>query len=135
MSVSLSGWANERLVGPLAVAVVVAATLWMNLSSDDGNGGTGPAIVCAAVSVVAGLVVFGRIVPRSRSGRGPARAALYMSIAAFVSVAAFWSGLPFVLAPAALVLVAYSERDRDTNIAVVLSTIAILLAAAGAIFG
>jgi hypothetical protein len=136
MSVSVSGWANERLAGPVAVVVALAATLFANLSSEDGNGGTGPAIVCAAAVLIAGGVVYGLIVPRARRGARLSRAAMYMGIAAFVSVLAFWSGLPLVIAPAAIVLAASAPaRDRDATIAYVLATIAIVLTVVGLVFG
>ncbi len=58
----------------------------------------------ALIAVVTG-VVFGWAVPRSLAGDRPGRAGLaYAVIAALLVLPAFWTGLPFVLGVAAVIL-------------------------------
>lgn len=74
--------------------------------------------VGAAISVAAALLLFGRLIPRLRTapavGNRPARVGLVTSILAALSAFVAWLGLPYVLAPAA-VLMGRMGRERAAH--------------------
>ena len=90
-------------VGLLAVALAAAALAVANfVSTEPGeNGGAGAYAVTLALSLVVAAAVFGWAIPRTER---PGHVGLAVGAIGLLSVAAFWSGLPYVLGPAAIVL-------------------------------
>jgi len=95
--------APSSLTGALAPIGLVVAGLIIFAGNYDvrkgENGGTGPAIGTAIICVVLTAVLFAVVVPRARNAN---RAALVLGVLAFVSLAAFWSGVTPVFAAAAI---------------------------------
>jgi hypothetical protein len=95
---------RERLIGVLAGAVAVAIAIY-------GVYGDGQApqnqkdtlwqVIVLLLVVTA--VVFGAVLPWAMK-RSPEKAGLIVSILGFLSIAAFWSGLPIVLGGAGATL-------------------------------
>jgi hypothetical protein len=119
--------ANERLVGPIAVAIALGAVAVANFAGSGDNGGAGAFAICVVVSLAAGGLVFGRVVPRAKAGSRPGRTALVLAVVSVVCLAAFWSGLPQVLAPAAIVAGLARPRNGESTAAVVLASVAYVL--------
>lgn len=93
---------NQLLGAGLAAAVLTAVALAAaNFAAAGEQGGGIEYAGTLAFSLTVGLALFGWVIPRS--GR-PARAGLIIGLLALLSLAAFWSGLPYVLGPAAIVL-------------------------------
>lgn len=95
---------RSRIIG--LVAAVVAALLAVYAVYGDSQApqhqkDTLPSVV-VSVLVVAALV-YGLLVPWAAK-RSPGKAGLIVSIIGFLSMAAFWSGLPIVLGSAGAVL-------------------------------
>jgi hypothetical protein len=89
--------------GMLAVALAAAALAVANfVSTEPGENGGGVAYtVTLGISLIVAAGVFGWAIPRSER---PAHVGLVVGAIGLLSVAAFWSGLPYVLGPAAVVL-------------------------------
>jgi hypothetical protein len=118
---------NERVAGPIAVAVALGAVAVANFAGSGDNGGAGPFAICAVISLAVAALVFGRVVPRAKAGSRPGRTALVLAILSVVSLAAFWSGLPQILAPAAIVVGLARPRSGESTAAVVLGSVAYAL--------
>jgi hypothetical protein len=77
------------------------------------------------------LALFGWVVPHTDR---PARAGLIVGLLAILSLAAFWSGLPYVLGPGAIVLGllgrARPQSRTQGTIAIVLGALATIAALA-----
>jgi hypothetical protein len=69
-------------------------------------------VVCGLIAACTGIV-FGLVVPRARSRGGSAGTALTLSLLGLLLAAAFWSGLPPVLAIGGIVL----ARRQDGTLA------------------
>lgn len=132
---------DPRRVGAIAIALAFVAQLFGNIvgNTDDEQGGR---IFFAITLVLCALLaawLFGRVVPRSvaEGAAAGARRALIVAIVAAVSFLAFWTGLPFVLAPAAIVMGAVSRSRGGDNRAVVAIVVGaiVLLASAGMVVG
>lgn len=101
---------DERVVGAVAVAVaIVAMAFGYVIGNDPGESGdTVGFIVVSAIAVALGAFMFLWVIPRARAAAGagnrPARDGLITAIVGFVSLAAFWLSLPYVLGPAAVIL-------------------------------
>jgi hypothetical protein len=89
--------------GVLAVALAAVALAVANfVSTESGENGGGAAYIATlGISLLVAAAVFGWAIPRSEH---PARVGLVVGVIGLLSVAAFWSGLPYVLGPAAIVL-------------------------------
>jgi 4-amino-4-deoxy-L-arabinose transferase-like glycosyltransferase len=89
------------LAGLGAAILTVIALAVANFAGDGDNGGVPEYVVTlgGALAVVAAL--FGWIIPRSQR---PARAGLVAGLVGVLSLPVFWTGLPFVLGPAAAAL-------------------------------
>jgi amino acid transporter len=89
---------SERTVGVIAVVVAIVGAAFANvINNDPGEEGEWSIFIVSAVLLVPiGAFLFGRVVPRARE-RQPARTGLVMSILGFLTVAAFWTGLPYLL--------------------------------------
>jgi hypothetical protein len=124
MSASLSGITNTRLIGPLAVAIAVAAVAVANFAGNGDNGGAGPFAVGAVVAIAVGALLFARVVPRAIEGDRPARTALILAALSVLTLLVFWSGLPQVLAPAAIVLGLAAPRSGEATAATAVASVA-----------
>ena len=94
-------------LGSVALAAVLAA--WGTFSGN-GHDWQEYAIVCAIIAVGT-LAVFGWAVPRWAGSPAAGRTALVLSCLGVLSVAAFWSGLPPLLAAGGAVL-GWAARER-----------------------
>ena len=129
------GIANERVVGPVAVAIALGAVGVASFAGSGDNGGAGQFAICAVVSVAVGALAFGRVVPRAKAGSRPGRTALILAVLSVLCLAAFWSGVPQVLAPAAIVLGLAMPRNGESTAAVVLASVAYALSLVAAVVG
>ena len=118
-------------VAAVAAASMLAFVAWANFGAGD-NGGPGVFAVTAAIGLVLIGVLFWWYIPNARR---PAAAGLTTALLGLVSVVAFWSGLPFVLGPAAAVLGEIARRRGESpgvgSVALVLGVIAAVAGAAG----
>ena len=98
----------SRIAALGAASGVVAATLALLFAHD----WTEVAVVGAILAVVT-PGVYGYVVPRALGKESAGGTALGLAIpAALLSVPAFWSGLPFVLGIAAMVVGSAGRRSR-----------------------
>lgn len=112
---------RSRLARTGVVAVAAAAGLAAYAAFGDPHPKTSqehgvPFLI--AVSVVVGTAVFGLLVPRAlqavrAASPGAPRWALGHGIAAVVLLTAFWSGLPLIVGPAAVIVGAEGRRWAD----------------------
>lgn len=135
MSATLSGITNERLIGPLVAAVALGAIAVANFVSEGENGGAAAFAVSAVIVIAVAALLFGRLLPRARAGARPGRTALIMAVTAVVLLAVFWSGLPQVVAPAAIALGLAAPRSGESIAAVVLATVAYALSLVAVVVG
>jgi hypothetical protein len=82
----------------LLAAIALAAA---NFAGGGENGGGPEYAVTLGASLLVALWLFGRAIPRSDR---PAQTGLVVGVIAVLSIAAYWTGLPYVLGPAAVVL-------------------------------
>jgi hypothetical protein len=120
------------LAASLLAALGLAAA---NFLGEDGeNGGVGPYVVTLAVSIVVAAVVFGWAIPRTER---PGRAGIISGALALLAVAAYWTGIPYVLGPAAIALGLMGRARPDSRasgtVAVVLGVLATLAAVAAVV--
>lgn len=120
-------------IGAATAVLVTLALAGANfIGGEDENGGVGPYVVTLVVSVAIASALFGWAIPRAER---PGRAGLIVGALALLSLPVYWTGLPYVLGPAAAVLGllgrARSEGRGAATTAVVLGA----LATAGAIAG
>lgn len=93
---------QDVLGAGVAAAVLTAIALAVaNFIGAGGNGGPAEYAGTLVLSLVVLVALFGWVIPRTEH---PARAGVIVGLLAALSVAAFWSGLPYVLGPAAIVL-------------------------------
>lgn len=115
---------NDRLAGGLTAAIAVAAMACANFIGASGeDAGVGPFLVTSAIALVVAAAMFGWLVPRYRDGAA-AKAALAIAVLAVITLAVFWSGIPQVLAPAAIVL-GLAGRNRESGRGVATAAIAV----------
>lgn len=109
--------------GAAAAALAGVALAAANFVSEGENGGVGPYLATLAVSVVIAGVLFGWAIPRADR---PGRSGLIAAVVALLSVPVFWTGLPYVLGPAAIVfgLSGRARSDGAGTAAVVLGALA-----------
>jgi hypothetical protein len=117
---------QRRLLAGVAAAALTAALLAVaNFAGSTEYGGGGEYAVTLGGSLVLAAALFGLATPRLDR---PARAGLIAGGLAVLSVAVFWSGLPYVLGPAAVVLGllgrAREEGRTAGGVAVALGTLA-----------
>jgi hypothetical protein len=110
----------QLLVGAAALIVVGLAFAYLSVVGDEDADVVGFVIVTlVAIALSAFLVLW--LVPREEAQPGvhrPARTALILGIAAFVTLIGFWTGLPFVFGVPALYLGAVGQaraRERPTT--------------------
>ena len=128
---------DTRRIAAVSLAAAAIALFFGNVvgNTPEENGGVEFLLISIAVCALLGYWLFTRVLPRAIEA-GPAVAAKRALILAGVSVLSwglFWSGLPFVIAPAAIAL-GVSARSRGggnlATAAIVIAAIA-LLASAG----
>jgi uncharacterized membrane protein YgcG len=100
---------TRPVILPTALAAVAAAALLSALGTfgvlaEGDTHATREYLVVLAIIGVAALAVFGWAVPRALASPAVGWTAVVLGGLALVSVAAFWSGLPPVLAAGALIL-------------------------------
>jgi hypothetical protein len=96
----------------VAAAVATALAAWGTFGDDEHS--AWEFVVVLAIIGVAALAVFGWAVPRGASSPAAGRTALVLSVLGALSIAAFWSGLPPVLAAGGAVL-GWGARDRTAG--------------------
>ena len=135
MSVTASPITNERLIGPIVAAIALGAIAVANFAIEgDESGGAGPFAICAVVSLIVATLLFGRVVPRAKEG-STARVALMLAALSVLTLVAFWSGLPQVLAPAAIVLGLAAPRSAEAVAATAIGTVAYAASLVGVFVG
>jgi len=112
-------------IGVAAAALSAIALAAANFVGTGDNGGGAEYAVTLGGSLLLALALFGWVIPRTDR---PARTGLIVGLLAMLSLAAFWSGLPYVLGPAAIVLGLLGRTASKTGaqgtIAVVLGVVA-----------
>lgn len=105
---------SERATAPVAIGAIAIATVLAAVGTWGGGDehGTREFLIVCAIIAVAAAVVFGWIVPRGLQREAAGAAALTLSILGLVSIAAFWSGLPPILA-AGGALLGWTGRNAE----------------------
>lgn len=129
---------NTRRAGVFAIGLTLAALLVANLvgGGPEENGGVVPLIVTFAICACLAAWMFWRLVPRAVEA-GPATSgtrALVIAVLSAITLPVFWSGLPYVLAPAGLAL-GVASRARGggakATVAIAIAAVALVAAIAG----
>jgi hypothetical protein len=94
---------RQNLLGVgLAAAILTAVALAVaNFAGESENGGAGPYAITLVVSLAIAAILFGWAIPRTER---PGRVGLVVGLLGLLAVAVFWTGLPYVLGPAAVAL-------------------------------
>jgi hypothetical protein len=112
------------LAAAVLTAVALAAANFVGTEPGANGGGIEYAVTLGG-SLILALAIFGWVIPRSEH---PARAGLVTGVIGVLSLAAFWSGLPYVLGPAAIALGLLGRARMETRtqgaVAVVLGALA-----------
>ncbi len=107
---------RQNILGTgFAAAVLTAVALAVaNFVGDGENGGAGPYAITLVASLLVAAGLFGWAIPRIER---PARMGLIVGVLGLLSIAAYWTGLPYVLGPAAIVfgLLARSRADEKNS--------------------
>jgi hypothetical protein len=116
----------------LAAAILAAAALAAaNFIGDAGdNGGAPEYAITLAISLLVAIGLFGWAIPRTTR---PAMTGLVVGVIALLSVAAYWTGLPYVLGPAAVVLGQLGRARSETRMPATIAVALGVLATAGGI--
>ena len=102
-------------VGAVILFVSMAFGYWLNVGDDDKQVVAWLVVCAVGTLIMAGLLL--RFVPDTEAeadGNAPARRALVLGIAALVTCAVFWTGLPIVIGIPALVLAAEGRARAAT---------------------
>jgi ABC-type sulfate transport system permease subunit len=83
-------------------------------------------LVVTALIVVAAAIVFGLVVPRAVARGGSPGTALTLSLLGLLLAAAYWSGIPPVLAIGGIVLARRSAAGGVTTAATVVGVLALI---------
>jgi hypothetical protein len=110
----------------LAAGGIAAALAAWGTFGDEGYG-WGEYLVVLAIIAVSALAVFGWAVPRWATSPAAGRSALVLSVLGVLSIAAYWSGLPPVLAAGGAVL-GWAARDRPAGKAAIVLGALVLVA-------
>jgi hypothetical protein len=107
---------RQTIVGfGIAAAILTAVALAAaNFMGDAGENGGGPEyVITLAVSLLVAVGLFGWVIPRTER---PAKVGLVVGVIALLSIAAFWTGLPYILGPAAVVLGQLGRARPETRV-------------------
>lgn len=122
------------LTGFAAAALAALALAAANFTGSGDNGGGLEYAVTLGGSLVVALALFAWGIPRTDR---PARVGLIIGLIAVLSLAVFWSGLPYVLGPAAVVLGVLgrsrTEGRTQATTAIVLGALATIGGIAGVV--
>jgi hypothetical protein len=91
---------NITGIGLVAAVLTAVALAFANFGTGDNGGGIEYAGTLGG-SLLLAVVLFGWVIPRTDH---PARTGLVVGLLALLSLPAFWSGVPYVLGPAAIAL-------------------------------
>ena len=128
MTLSRQTILGSGIAAAILTAVALAAA---NFSGDAGDNGGGPEyVITLAVSLLVAIGLFGWVIPRTAR---PARTGLVVGVLALLSVAAFWTGLPYVLGPAAVVLGQLGRVRSETRVPATIAIALGMLATVGGI--
>jgi quinol-cytochrome oxidoreductase complex cytochrome b subunit len=92
---------RETLIGLGAVVVAVMVAAVANLSGQAAS--LGEVLILLGFVLVVAAIVFGLVVPWAKrtmemgAGNRPAKTGMVLSILGFITIVAFWSGLPVIL--------------------------------------
>jgi hypothetical protein len=109
---------REATIGIGATVVAIAVALYANLPVRDDGSLLEVLILVGFVALVAGIV-FGLVVPWAKRAMAnlsnrPATTGIVVSILGFLTIVAFWSGLPVILGAGGAVL-GQVGRERAGN--------------------
>ena len=135
MSATVTGITNERVVGPVVALIMLGCLAVANFVGEGENGGPAEFAVTAVIALALTAWVFGRVIPSARESGRTSRLALILAVVAVLTLFVFWSGLPHVLAPAAVVLGMVGPRNRESVAATVLGSAAYVLAIVAVFIG
>jgi hypothetical protein len=123
---------RQTIVGfGIAAAILAAAALAAaNFTGTGENGGGAAYAITLAISLLVAVGLFGWVIPRTTR---PAKVGLVVGVIALLSIAAYWTGLPYVLGPAAIVLGRLGRDRSETRTPGTIAVVLGLLATAGAI--
>jgi hypothetical protein len=118
---------TRNAITPIALAAAAFAAVlaaWGTFGDEDY--GWGEFVVVCGIIAVAAVAVFGWAVPRWADSPAVGRTALVLSLLGLLSIAAFWTGLPPVLAAGGAVL-GWTARERAAGkLAVALGVLALV---------
>ncbi len=115
----------------IAAATLTALALAVANFTGEGDNGGGPEYaVTLGLSVAIAAVLFSWAIPRVAN---PARAGLVTGVIGVLSVAAPWTGLPFVLGPAAIVFGLLGRARAEGRGAATTAVVLGLLATVGGV--
>lgn len=129
-------------IGVVASLIATAVGTFWDVAGNDGRDNShtfGEYLFTVGVIAVTAAIVFGLVV-RTAAEANPGRRAAILGVAAALSIAVFWAGLPLVLAAGSLAC-ALSERDKlggfgaGSKIGLVLSALTTAFAVYLAIYG
>jgi hypothetical protein len=122
---------DHRLIGAGAAVAALVSLVFANFVgvTEGDNGGVGEFATTGMLTLALAAIAFGRVVPSAIESGRLVRAALGLTALAVPGVLAFWSGLPQIAAPAAILLAALAlQRDGTSRagawIAIVVSALA-----------
>lgn len=131
MTYSTSLRATTIPVAPLAIGTTLASFAFNALGIyGDGTGGadhsTSEFLVVCGFAVVAALVVFGLVVPRTIDKPSAGRTAIILAGLAVLTVPVFWAGITPALGVGAIILGLEGDRRTQSRIGVALGALALM---------
>lgn len=110
----MSKTVSDRAIAPVAIGSIALATVLSAVGTWAGGNeqGTREFLVVCAVIAVAAAVVYGWVVPRGLQREAAGATALTLSTLGLLTVLAFWSGLPPILAGGGALL-GWAGRDAE----------------------
>ena len=107
---------DERKMFAAVAVLVIAAAAVANLGAIGGDHGADVSgfVVLTLVPLAIAAVLFLRRLPRSRAAGNPPRDGIIAAILGMLSIAVFWTNLPYVLGVAGIV---FGMAGRDASIA------------------
>ena len=132
MTLSRQSIVGIGVAAAVLTAIALAAANFVGTEPGESGGGAEYAVTLG-FSLLVAAALFGWVIPRTDR---PGRTGLVVALIALLSLAAFWSGLPLVLGPAAGVLGLLGRARGEggaATAAVVLGSLATLAAIAAVI--